>query len=838
MKHFAPISRWLIGCMATLFTILVVNTVTSQPAQRPAQQPSPIHPSFILRDADGKSVTESGQPLSSEKTCGTCHDVAYINEHSFHADLGAPDFVDGGPWNPLTNQTAIPTGDVSEWVKSNASRIVGGGIASQVGLEMDCLLCHLPAPNNTARIARLSAGQFSQASMATLLGSPWVVEVAGELAWNANAFPENGRVSLPVQDPANENCAQCHGVAHATSASFSLTSADLQLDNRANWQTLSTGQVVAPSKISASGSNISNKDALDRPWDVHVERGVSCTDCHFSLNNPASVQSQSALSHLLFDPRRLDIGEYLQRPNHNFARGQSAQNALAPELKGTMRRCEGCHTPEGSHDWLPYSATHMEALACESCHIPALYAPAVQSTDWTVLKADASPVVRYRGVAGASGTITDLTSGYRPILLPRTDIDGKTTLAPYNLITSYFWQDTATGKAVSSEILQEAYFAGNAYAPEIVAGLDSDQDGTLSPSELVLDSAEKQAVVAERLTAIGVKNPQIVGQVYPYSINHNVINGKWLSQTCSDCHSDDSRLGADFSLVSQPPAGVQLQFVSDSNVTANGQFIQQSDGSLSYKPATQAQNLYVFGFDRVHWVDWLGAGLFVGVLLAVTAHGGLRYYASLRKPQSHHEHSDKQYLYGVYERFWHWMQTFTIVILLFTGLIIHRPDIFGMFSFRGVVALHNTLAALLVVNALLSLFYHLVSGEIQQFIPKPYGFFDQAILQAKFYLKGIFRQAPHPFEKTAERKLNPLQQLTYFGILNVLLPLQIITGGLMWGVQQWGQISNWVGGLPVLAPIHSMTAWLFATFIVAHVYLTTTSDRPLSAIQAMMTGYE
>ncbi|HUN22751.1 MAG TPA: cytochrome b/b6 domain-containing protein, partial [Anaerolineales bacterium] len=787
---------------------------------------------------EGQWVAERGQPLSSEKTCGTCHDVAYINEHSFHADLGAQDFVDVGAWNPLTNQTTLPTGDVSEWLKSNASRIVGGGFASQVGVEMDCLLCHLPTPNNTARIERLSAGQFAQASMATLLGSPWVVEVAGELTWNAESFPENGRVSLPIQDPANENCAQCHGVAHATSVSFSLTTADLALDKRANWQTLSTGQVVAPSKISASGSNISNKDALDRAWDIHVERGVACTDCHFSLNNPASAQSESTLSHLLFDPRRLDIGEYLQRPNHNFARGQSAQNALAPELKGTMRRCEGCHTPDGSHDWLPYSSTHMEALACESCHIPALYAPAVQSTDWTVLNADSSPVVRYRGVEGASGTIADLTNGYQPILLPRTDIDGKTTLAPYNLITSYFWQDTATGKAVSTEILQKAFLGGEPYAPEILAGLDSNQDGTLSPSELVLDSAEKQALVAERLTAVGVQNPKIIGQVYPYSINHNVINGKWLSQTCSDCHSDHSRLGVAFSLVSQAPAGVQLQFVSDSNVVANGEFISQSDGSLGYKPAVHAQKLYVFGFDRVHWIDWLGAGLFVGVLLAVTAHGGLRYYTSLRKPKHQHDGTDKQYLYGVYERFWHWMQTFAIVLLLITGLIIHRPEMFGMFSFRGVVAVHNTLAALLVVNALLSLFYHLVSGEIQQFIPKPYGFFDQAILQAKFYLKGIFRQAPHPFEKTAERKLNPLQQLTYFGILNVLLPLQIITGGLMWGVQQWGQISNLLGGLPVLAPIHSMVAWLFATFIVAHVYLTTTSDRPLSAIQAMMTGYE
>ena len=31
-----------------------------------------------------------------------------------------------------------------------------------------------------------------------------------------------------------------------------------------------------------------------------------------------------------------------------------------------------------------------------------------------------------------------------------------------------------------------------------------------------------------------------------------------------------------------------------------------------------------------------------------------------------------------------------------------------------------------------------------------------------------------------------------------------------------------LGGLPYLAPFHTLIAWLLATFIVAHVYLTTT----------------
>jgi hypothetical protein len=44
--------------------------------------------------------------------------------------------------------------------------------------------------------------------------------------------------------------------------------------------------------------------------------------------------------------------------------------------------------------------------------------------------------------------------------------------------------------------------------------------------------------------------------------------------------------------------------------------------------------------------------------------------------------------------------------------------------------------------------------------------------------------------------------------------------------------------LTFLAPFHSLVAWMFAGFIVAHVYLTTTGPKPLTGIEAMITGWE
>jgi len=154
------------------------------------------------------------------------------------------------------------------------------------------------------------------------------------------------------------------------------------------------------------------------------------------------------------------------------------------------------------------------------------------------------------------------------------------------------------------------------------------------------------------------------------------------------------------------------------------------------------------------------------------------------------------------------------------------------------VEVHNILAAILVINAALAAFYHLASGEIRQFLPEPHGFFHQAILQAKYYLRGIFRREPHPFEKMPERKMNPLQQITYLAILNILLPLQVITGALMWGAQRWPDIAQSLGGLAFLAPFHTLIAWLFASFVVMHVYLTTTGHTTTENIKAMMMGWE
>jgi thiosulfate reductase cytochrome b subunit len=198
----------------------------------------------------------------------------------------------------------------------------------------------------------------------------------------------------------------------------------------------------------------------------------------------------------------------------------------------------------------------------------------------------------------------------------------------------------------------------------------------------------------------------------------------------------------------------------------------------------------------------------------------------------------RQQLYSWYERLWHWLQAAAILLLVLTGVAIHAPDRLGWLPFATAVRVHNLLGFFLLANAFLGMFYYVTTGTIRQYIPEPRDFVSLAVRQAMFYLRGMFRGEPHPLDKTTERRLNPLQQVTYLAILNVLLPLQMITGLLMWGGQHWPESVRAIGGPPILGPLHTAGAWAFVSFVVMHIYLTTTGETPLSNIKAMLTGYE
>jgi len=198
----------------------------------------------------------------------------------------------------------------------------------------------------------------------------------------------------------------------------------------------------------------------------------------------------------------------------------------------------------------------------------------------------------------------------------------------------------------------------------------------------------------------------------------------------------------------------------------------------------------------------------------------------------------RRHLYTRYERIWHWSQAVGILLLLATGMQMHYPGSLGPMGLQTAAAVHNLLGFVLIANAFLSLFYHLTTGEIRQYVSRSPDVITLALRQARYYAVGIFRGEPHPFDRSRQERLNPIQKGTYVLILNVLLPLQVVTGVLIWSAQRWPEAAGAFVGLRTVLAVHTLGAWLFAAFLVVHVYMTTTGHTPLAHIRSMITGYE
>ena len=645
---------------------------------------APLHPPFPLKDAQGKSVLESGRPVSPIQTCAGCHDTAYIAAHSYHVDAGSSSWgkpggakwADGpgpfGGWDPLLYRRyshkdgkRFDLGRAG-WIRNAGKRHIGGGPAAfaadgtplselQAGespnadthvwnastgkaeawdwkrsgaLEVDCFLCHLRAPAFGERTREVEAGRFRHAPTATLLGTGLVERDGENWRWKRAAFDEQGNADLSrlasaghrLGAPEAANCGQCHGPAPLGRAPIMWK----DLLEQANAET--RGQVFSGQRLRDSALNLAGKESLHRPFDVHAERLLVCSDCHHAANNPAyeARASESRPKHLKFDARRPDLAEFLRTPNHNFARGRD----------GSMKNCSDFHDSEASHDWLPYAGTHMAAMRCEACHVPRVYVPARRVTDWTILSPSGGPRIEYRGVDGPIDDARSLVPGFKPLLLPRTETDGTTRLTPYNVIAFWYWVESDPERPVRLVDLQQALFVGSAYHPDVLAALDSNADGTLRPDELGLDTPAKVEAVRKRLLAVGVTAPVIAAELRPYGLHHTVATGSFATRDCSTCHTETSALASSLDVASFAPGGALPTWAGDDRVRPTGSLQTQEEGRLVYVPDLAAGGRYVLGHDRVGWIDALGIAAVVIVLLGAGTHGALRILATRRRRQA------------------------------------------------------------------------------------------------------------------------------------------------------------------------------------------------------------
>ena len=196
------------------------------------------------------------------------------------------------------------------------------------------------------------------------------------------------------------------------------------------------------------------------------------------------------------------------------------------------------------------------------------------------------------------------------------------------------------------------------------------------------------------------------------------------------------------------------------------------------------------------------------------------------------------YIHPLPVRIWHWINAVGMVLLALTGLQIRFADIIGLFTLEEAVSLHNYIGFVVIGNYGLWLSYYFGTGKIKVYFPSPKSFIPDTFKQMKYYGNGIFKGDPNPHHLTPDNKFNPLQQQAYIGLMFLFLPLQMITGLLLWRVNDFALYINWLGGIKIVDTIHVLLFFFFSIFMVVHAYLATLGHTPLAHYKAMFTGYE
>jgi hypothetical protein len=575
-----------------------------------------IIPNRQLTHADitDPSDADMSQPEWLTK-CGGCHTGGGISEYDLRGQrLLAPGAAPSGPLDPSYTIRDREKGEIVpwDWAKS--------GIA-----EADCFLCHVPLASRAARKKEMGTGNFRWANTATLAESGIVaVNAAGGFTYNRAAFTAEGAVkveALKLSDPALENCAMCHGfTARNTTMIQAIQHADIMRG------TEKAGWIYNGAKISDTVTpKIVGKESMTYPWDAHAAKGLICIDCHFSPNNPGRMVQEDLKKNLRYKPVAEDLAVYLKRPDHNFARGNIPPETVNVLRHNTMRACGDCHDAEKGHAFLPYKSRHFQALACQTCHIPAVHFWAYRSDDWGFLMDTGTSRVTFRGIDGSIVDPESDVTGYLPAYIPTPDKDNHLQIRPTNLITGVYWFDRAKDRPVFTWQVQQALFeerpaAGEwKYRAEILKAF-GDKDGIIDIPQAVYDTPEKIALVQGLLRKYsGVTGAELRIEVVPWAMSHSIVGKGQAIKECTACHSSKSMLRRPLDLNTFLPKNVPVMYRGRKTDVVNF-----AGKEPVFDNHVLLQSFYIIGNSRAPWVEWLGWLSVAAAALFSILHGILR----------------------------------------------------------------------------------------------------------------------------------------------------------------------------------------------------------------------
>lgn len=191
-------------------------------------------------------------------------------------------------------------------------------------------------------------------------------------------------------------------------------------------------------------------------------------------------------------------------------------------------------------------------------------------------------------------------------------------------------------------------------------------------------------------------------------------------------------------------------------------------------------------------------------------------------------------------RIWHWANALGFVLLILTGFQVRYADLFNVMTFEAAVKTHNWIGFAVIGNYFIWLGFYLFSDRIKVYHPEldAKKFFNKAFAQMRYYGYGIFRGEHSPHRVRPLDKFNPMQSITYQIVMLIIVPLQFVTGIMMWNIKGFEYWINLAGGVRVVDTIHVMIFIFFVSFILIHAYMGALGHTPSAHFKEMITGYE
>jgi thiosulfate reductase cytochrome b subunit len=140
--------------------------------------------------------------------------------------------------------------------------------------------------------------------------------------------------------------------------------------------------------------------------------------------------------------------------------------------------------------------------------------------------------------------------------------------------------------------------------------------------------------------------------------------------------------------------------------------------------------------------------------------------------------------YPFWLRLWHSINGILCLALIITGLMMqYASPVKILISLRTVIYIHNFCGIFLIFSWVFFILANGLSKNGSYYWPK-LKIFKESIIQFRYYAYGMFKGEPKPFKEDKDRKFNPLQQLAYWSTMYIFAPVLVITGFIMYNIEQ------------------------------------------------------